>query len=234
MYGLFSIGGIAMAALAAMNRTEMGCTVAALFFVFVISTSTSAIVMCGWSLIRTIDESLAKSRERVGNLKAKGEKLVGGVDYGSRNEQCSPLAMARKKARLMITTCSVLSSMAAVIIVFAVASSHGREAPIVSTIIPLNLLPTIWFEINLMLHSRRSQHVAILHLHVVGSWDKFVISSQGSLRSLSTRTRSSRATGMTASLRQAISSGSVYKAHTLVAPTEIEALTDARTLAFVD
>lgn len=76
-----------MAALAAMNRPEMGCAVVASYFVLFGGILSSAIVVCRLSVIRTIDESLDSSRARAEHVKAKEGELAGGIHNNSRNEQ---------------------------------------------------------------------------------------------------------------------------------------------------
>lgn len=234
IYGVMSIGGVAMAALAAMNLTEMGLTVAALYFVLIVGILTGVIVVCGLSLIRTIDASLESTRARTEYFKPTEEGLAGGLDSNSRTGQHSPLAVARRKIRLAVTTCAALASTAAATLLFAVASPYGRAAPIFLFVIPLNLLPTIWFEINLLLHSRRSQRMDILHFEILGTLGNLVYLSQNPRRSSSTRTTISGARGSAASSRRVIAWGNTYGARAVIAPTEGEELTGVRTVAFAD
>lgn len=153
IYGVLSIGGVALAALGAMNLSELGCEVAALYFVLIVSILATIIVVCGRSLIRIIDACLEGRRAMTEHSKTKIGEIADGVDNCRKNEH-SPLVVVRKQVRRTIIFCCTLSLMTTVILLLAVVSSYGRAVPIMF-VLPLNQSATIWFELNLLLHSRK-------------------------------------------------------------------------------
>lgn len=135
-----------MAMLAVMNLVELACDVGAIYFSVVASCMSIAVFACGLSLIRAIDGSLA-NRHTQTLLRTQG---LGNTN--TRDEQDLRLLATRKSLKLAIGSILVLMSMASALLLFGSVTPYGAEGPILFFAAPLDILPTIWFEINLWLH----------------------------------------------------------------------------------
>lgn len=147
IYALAPLGGVVMAMLAAINLVELACEVGAIYFVVVASCMTCAIYACGVSLIRAIDGSLAtRQAQAVPRMQGMG-------NTNTRDGQDLRLLTTRKNIKLAIGLVAVLMLTTMTLVLFGSVTPYGAAGPILFFVTPLDVLPTVWYEMNLWLHS---------------------------------------------------------------------------------
>lgn len=209
---VMQLGGVAMAVLAAMDLAELGYHVAMTYFAVECTLMVTVINACGLSLVRTIDSSLANRPSSAAETKG-GRRIM-----TARDVQDARLATVRQHIKYMVVFLFVMTPTVILLLLLGTATAYGRGSPLLFFGMPMGLVPTIWFEINLLLHSPKksapSRLVALMKL----GWSSFRLAAHQS-RGASGYFSPDTALGDTKRLSSSESEGQ-YGKRGVVVPTE--------------
>lgn len=117
--------------------------------------------MCGKSLLKGIDQALEQHQQKQQQLQKMGVIRVNGQEVGTPLQDLSsgdPLLLAaRKKVRMVVVFAIVVLMQVIAMLLFAIVSPYGTEAPLVVCISPMTLVPPIWNIVNVAIHRGRTK-----------------------------------------------------------------------------
>lgn len=99
--------------------------------------------------MRAIDNSLQLQTSSQSAGKAEGQNGAGG--YRTLMEA------KRKVKRIMIVTTGLILPSMPPVVMMAVFSAYGVQAPLLMFCVPFVLVPQIWLSVNIQLHAKRSR-----------------------------------------------------------------------------
>ncbi|CAM9948494.1 unnamed protein product [Hapterophycus canaliculatus] len=120
---------------------------------------------CGRSLMGAIDGSLllqkqqTETREMAQRMRVAGARKDSNavqLEKGQRSGDPS-LLKTKRKVQMVVIIADALCFKVAVILVFAICTKYGGEAPLLMFLVPMILLPLIWNLGNVQLHAGRSK-----------------------------------------------------------------------------
>lgn len=168
------LAGVAMAVLATMNLAVLGCQVGISAMCIEAVLAAGFTIAGGLSVVRNIEDSLASNRGPAPHKKGDRGMMT------ARNIQDARIDGLRKKIKLVIGFVLVVNPLIFALMLIDTATPYGRGSPILFFGLPLDLAPTVWFEINLLLHSRKSLPSRVV-APMKSGWRSFALTSYKSL-----------------------------------------------------
>lgn len=177
-YGVSSIGGAVATILAATNHPQAAVKVASVGFMFLIVCVNLAIWKCGTALLRTIDRSLRNSSVNskpnsptaAAAVAAAEPEAEGGREEGRHHAGTAAaegagrrkvgggpnLLAARKTIKIAMMVCLTMAVQTVLMLMFAVVTRYGTDAPLLFFGISMGLAPLLWYFLNVQMHAGRS------------------------------------------------------------------------------
>ena len=165
-YGVVSIAPVCAIVLDLVNRTEAAIRLITFQILVLGSLLLAVFYVCGKSLLKGFDGSLQQHKQMQDELQQMRVIMVKGKDASS-SAPSSPagrsssgdailLAARAKVKKVVVFAVSLLTNVLSMML-FAIVSPYGVEAPLLFFFIPMTLVPPIWNAVQVTIHRGRTR-----------------------------------------------------------------------------